>query len=50
MPYCCPKSASLLYRIGVPRSLGAGELLFASGSGTLALSELEKNGLDIDCD
>ena len=50
MFYCWPKSASLLCLMGVPRSLGAGELLFASGIGTLALSELEKKGFDIDCD
>ena len=46
----CPKSASLLCLTGVPRSRGAGELLFASGMGTLALSELEKNGFDMDYD
>ena len=47
--YCWPKSASLLYRTGVPRSRGAGDELFGSGGiGTFALSEFEKNGLDMD--
>ena len=48
---CWPKSASLLYRTGVPTSRGAGEELFGSGGiGTFALSEFEKNGLDMDYD
>ena len=51
MDYYWPKSASLLYRIGVPRSRGAGEELFGSGGiGTFDFSEFEKNGLDMDCD